>query len=1658
MKYKNMKIRTKLLVAALAIGFIPVTIIGSFALLKSRQALSNQAFSQLESVREIKKAQLDAFFAERENDMHVLLDMVANLKQNASQKLQAVQNYQKAQLEWYFQERLNNLRILSKNHSIAQAIAKMDDAFHAENHNIKVEGDSWQSIEDQFGSELKQYQEGYGYNDLFLIAKDGHIVYTVKRGFELGKDVLNGALKNSNLNQAFQKGLNGITIQDFAPYAPANNQYVAFMTAPLFYDDELVGVWAFSLLPDAINTIVQKREGMGQTGESYVIGQLNGQTRYRSNRVVKGKEAVIGEKKSGADIDKALAGYAGMTIKTGSTGDLELGAYAPLKIPGLNWCIITTIKFEEVLVPKLAGEPEDFFAKYIRQSGYYDFFLIHPEGKIFYTVEHESDYLTNILNGKYADSGLGQLIQQVLQSKSFGMSDFALYAPSDEPAAFIAQPLLYSGKVELVAALQLNDKATNRLMQQRAGMGDTGETYLVGADKLMRSNTFHDPEHHSVIASFANPTVGAVDTDATRAALSGETGKKIIKDYRDVPVLSAYTPLKVGDTTWALVAEIDKTEAFAAINKLEWLLGITALVIGLVALVLISRATKHLTAPLLQVNNHLKILAQGKLVDDDIEYKRDDEIGELVTSARKLKEGMKSSIAQANAIAAGDYSQEVKLLSEHDQLGPALSDMTDTLRETTAQNARQDWFKNGQTQLNELMRGEQEMVMLAKNIITFLTTYIEASVGLFYLLKESDQEYQKPCLQLIASYAYIASDNTPNDFLLGEGLVGQAALERKTLFRIHAPEEYTHIVQSGLSKAVPRYVTILPFLYENTVKGVIELGFSNILTETQRDFLEQMMPSIGIAVNTAESRTKMQILLEKSQRQAEELQQQQQELEDKQTALQLTNEELQSQSEELQSQSEELQSQQEELRQTNEMLEERTKDLEQQKAEIQQKNIALEQTKAEMEKTQAEMVKAQAAIETKAKELELASKYKSEFLANMSHELRTPLNSILILAQLLADNKPSELGDKQVEYARTIHSAGTDLLKLINEILDLSKVESGKMEINVENVSLADLVAMIEQKFRHVAQDKGLAFHIAVAENLPAVLHTDGQRLIQIINNLLSNAVKFTGEGEVKLTVQRPTDIPPISRREKNGFEPTKTIVISVTDTGIGIPVDKQQLIFEAFQQVDGTTSRGYGGTGLGLSISRQLARLLGGELTLESEEGKGSTFTLYLPEEAAAKASTLPVAVPALVATKVHAEIEPSGGSPTGVESLGGSPIEDDRNDLQPGDKSILFIEDDRTFSSILMEFAQDRYFKCLVAEDGNIGLQLAEQYKPNAIILDVGLPTIDGWTVMERLKENPDTRHIPVHFMSAANHSMDAKKMGAIGYLLKPVTMEQLGEAFKTIEQFMTRTVKNLLVVVDIESHQQKILELVGGEDIQSKLALTMAAAFQHLQTVTFDCIILDMDIEQGSGSKLLEQMRTEPDLCKMPVIVYADRDLTPSEEALLLQCADSLLIKSVKSVERLLDEASLFLHQVEAKLPSDKRNMLRMVHDKETILKHKKVLIVDDDVRNTYALASILEDKEMEIVCGNNGKEGLLTLETHNDIAIVLMDIMMPGMDGYEAMRKIRKQPRHRQLPIIALTAKAMKGDKVKCIEAGANDYLSKPVDTDKLLSLMRVWLYR
>ena len=984
----------------------------------------------------------------------------------------------------------------------------------------------------------------------------------------------------------------------------------------------------------------------------------------------------------------------------------------------------------------------------------------------------------------------------------------------------------------------------------------------------------------------------------------------------------------------------------------------------------------------------------------------------------------------------------------------AVQMMVQNLKNINTEQKIQNWLKTGQSRLNEQIRGEQDITILTDNVISFLTTYVEAQVGLLYILKTLEEK--QTSLQMIASYAYVNDGQRPTQFPLGTGLVGHAAAKQKTIVIAQRADECPPIIRSGLANAQPRNLLLIPFFYEEQLKGIIEIGFSGEITELQQNFLEQIMPHIGIAVNTAESRTKMKILLEQSQTQAKELKAQQTKLQSKQSELLQSNEELQSQSEELQSQSEELQTQQEELRQTNDELEEKTKDLEQQKLTIEEKNSSLEQNKAEIEKSKA-------LIETKMQELNLASKYKSEFLANMSHELRTPLNSILILAELLKENKNDSLDEKQVQYAQTIHSAGVDLLTLINEILDLSKVEAGKIEVQIMEFTLKDLMKSVEMKFSPIAENKKIAFNTIIADDIPDILKTDEQRLQQIITNLLSNAMKFTKKGKITVTINHPTE------QELSQYDiqlsAKEAIVFKVIDTGIGIPKDKQQVIFEAFQQADGGTSRRYGGTGLGLSISRQLTRLLGGELILESEAGKGSTFKLFLPlnppfntENENQIKTAFPVVETNVLANQAKSlsiQTEPAIDIPQTVAT--NKAIIDDRDNLQADDKFILIVEDDRKFSTILSELARKKQFKSIIAEDGKIALELASKYKPHAIILDIGLPQIDGLTVMERLKDNFDTRHIPVHFISGGTEQdVEVKKMGAIGYLHKPVNMDDLAGTFGKIKQFLEKTVRKVLLISDNEQHQIQIKKLIAGESVQITIVKNLEIALTSLNKISPDCIILDL--EKKIKPEVCEKIRNTSNLSQIPTIVYSNENLV-LREAELFECfPPDMLFKAVESPERLLEETTLFLHQVEAKLPEEKRKILKMLHDKEAILKAKTVLIVDDDIRNSFALTTFLESKGMEAIIAENGKEALELLDKHSEVAIILMDIMMPEMDGYEAIQTLRKQQRFCKLPIIALTAKAMKDDKAKCIKAGANDYLTKPVDTNKLLTLMRVWLYR
>lgn len=1004
-----------------------------------------------------------------------------------------------------------------------------------------------------------------------------------------------------------------------------------------------------------------------------------------------------------------------------------------------------------------------------------------------------------------------------------------------------------------------------------------------------------------------------------------------------------------------------------------------------------------------------------------------DEVGQLSNALNKLLSSFLLIVQQTKEIAQGNYHAEIVLRSEQDELVIAFSHMTQVLRESTARNHQENWLKTGQTELNERLRGEQQLTVLAQGIISYVAVHLQAQVGAIYLKNENQN------FSLLGSYAYTRRKSVSNKIRLGEGIVGQSALEQKTIIISNIPSDYI-TVNSGLGEAVPRHLIVVPLVYRGVVEGVIELASFQEITDIQIEFLNRTAEGIAIAFSAARSRIQVQNLLEESQAQQEELQAQQ---------------------EELQQANEQLQVQQEELRQTNDELEEKAKLLLKQNQEVERKNQEIEQTKADLEE--------------KAKQLALTSKYKSEFLANMSHELRTPLNSLLILSKLLADNKEANLTAKQVEYASTIYGAGTDLLNLIEEILDLAKVESGKMTVEIAEVELATLVDEIERNFRQLAQSKKLGFTINLDPSLPPVIYTDRKRLLQVLKNLLANAFKFTTQGQVSLGIDLVNQ--GWSAADSALHRVGVAIAFAVSDTGIGISADKQQLIFEAFQQADGTTSRHYGGTGLGLSISREITRLLEGKINLTSTPGQGSTFTLYLPHRnQAAEVKDFKQLAPIserrlLPANALSTRQLPSDSAVQPASCpLEERTILDDRDTIQPGDRTLLIVEDDANFARILLDTAREQSFKGIVALQGDIGLALAQQLCPTAIMLDIGLPVMDGWQVLDRLQHNPQTQHIPVHIISSSEEQQRSLQLGAIAYLQKPASRASLISTLRDIQKLVERPVKWLLVVEDNAQQRQSIVELLGDEDVRTTAVATGAEALAALKTQAFDCIVLDLGLPDMSGFELIKQIEqqtssgTSERQATLPLIVYTGKQLTEQEETELRRVTEAIIIKDVKSPERLLDETALFLHRVQSNLPAAKQQLAKHRQQQESVLAGKKVLIVDDDVRNVFALTSILEEHQMEVVFAENGRKGIELLQATPDVAVVLMDIMMPEMDGYETMRAIRQSSRFRALPIVALTAKAMKGDREKCLTAGASDYITKPVDPEQLLSLLRVWLYQ
>ncbi|MBT3380293.1 MAG: response regulator [Lentisphaerae bacterium] len=1018
-------------------------------------------------------------------------------------------------------------------------------------------------------------------------------------------------------------------------------------------------------------------------------------------------------------------------------------------------------------------------------------------------------------------------------------------------------------------------------------------------------------------------------------------------------------------------------------------------------------------------------LTRGR-TDLDVKMTSQDEIGALLASMQELAETLREAARQANTIAGGDYSTDVEPRSEEDELGIALGEMTRSLRAYETETRRYDWLKTGMGRLNDTTRGEMNVRDLCTRVASEVATTLDAKVGALYLLDETVDEDKEQTLSLVGSYAYASRKNLSHSFKLGEGVVGQAALEKSPILISNVPEDYVRIT-SGLGETPPRFISVVPFLFEEHVTGVIEVGTLDQPTDTQLDYLNQAMSAFAIAVETARSRDRLADSLGKARALSEELQTQQEE-------LRVSNEELQEQTLRLKDSEERLKAQQEEMEVTNEELEEKNELLERQKREVEE---------------------ARKAIQEKAEEVALASKYKSEFLANMSHELRTPLNSLLLLARELAENRDGHLRDDQVESAQIIHNSGSDLLSLINEILDLAKIEAGRMDLQVGTIPVTDLASGVERAFGHMAEARGLEWNVEVSSDAPEEIQADRKRVSQVIKNLVSNAIKFTEAGSVSVTFGRPTaavDLP------HGQLDPAKALSISVKDTGVGVAPEQQKVIFEAFQQADGGTARKFGGTGLGLSISREFAALFGGKILLESEPGCGSTFTLCLP--VTMKAAGEQSGVQSRKGRASEAP-NPGAGISAGPQSGGGihvpSAIADDRDSISESDTVILLIEDDPTFAGVLYGKCHERGLKCLAAASGEDGLLLAGEQLPNGIILDIRLPGMDGWSVLAALKENTRTRHIPVHVISADEPTTESLRKGAVGHATKPISREELEAAFEKLEKQAVGTTKRVLLVEDNEEIRNSVRELIGGGDVELDEAVSAGEAIEAIRANAYGCVILDLGLPDMDGAELLAKLEEEGSELP-PVIVHTARDLTKEEEMGLREHAESIVIKDVRSQERLLDEASLFLHQMVSTMPDQKRQVILNLHDTDALLKDKTVLVVDDDMRTTFALSRFLAGRGMHPVKAGNGQQALSILKANADIDLVLMDIMMPVMDGYETMGRIRDQEQFRKLPIIALTAKAMPQDRQKCIDAGASDYMPKPVDQERLVSMMRVWLYR
>jgi CheY-like chemotaxis protein/signal transduction histidine kinase/HAMP domain-containing protein len=1215
--------------------------------------------------------------------------------------------------------------------------------------------------------------------------------------------------------------------------------------------------------------------------------------------------------------------------------------------------------------------------KYRRSFDHHDIFIISNIGDLLYSVAGEDDLGTNLFTGRFKTTKFAKAVKKTIETGQIIFSDYEKYSPSDNKIyGFLSAPVMDEFGVRTGAiAFQFSVNHLNMLLHSDNLQDSSEEIYIIGKDLKLRSEFFGD-----IQGSVLTQTIKTAQAELINMEINNQESNRhvAVKSFiyngpSGKRVLGIHHELKIKNILLFIISEINEDEAFADIFYLKKIMTVFVFLTLIVTVIFVPFMVKRVVSPIL-------ILLEG-----------------------------------TQKAATGDYSIPVAVKADNEigELAKAFTAMLAALRKNVEDNKLRNWFQQGQVNLNIAIRGLQDISQLCSKIVSFLANYIEADMGAFYLFK-NDQ-----LLNFTAGYAFAIDDTDENflsQFKLGQGLIGQAALDQKPVVLNQAPQNYLHI-KSALGEAKPSYILVYPFVMNNKVVAVAEFaGFKNFSGKAV-EFLNLVSRSICVVLENILSNTRIKNLLEESRTQTEELE-----------------------------------SNQEELRQTNETLNK-------QSSELQEQTALLEEQKHNLDRQNVELERSKNDLEQKAKDLELSGKYKSQFLANMSHELRTPLNSILLLSRFLAENRENTLTQKQVECADTVHSSGNELLELINEILDLAKVEAGQITLEPEPVPFIDITRAMERNFKEIAREKGISFKTDIDNNLSDTITTDYQRLNQILNNLLSNAVKFTEKGHVLLKIS--------STPSNNSYFATlKTIknpvFFKVEDTGVGIPKEKHGTVFQAFKQADGSTSRKYGGTGLGLSISKEFAQLLGGELILESEPDKGSVFTLIIPNTFKKIEANLPDLESGQKSNHELYQNSNQNLNRAKEQKIVDNPetqeyVPDDRKIITKESRSILVIEDDPVFAAILRDAAREKNFKVIVADSGETGLYYTQYYSPDGIILDLSLPGMDGKTVLSRLKADLATRHIPVQIISGTPKSIDTLHMGAVDFLEKPVSMETLDYAFDRIESIISDKIKTILIVEDDKAILEMLTELLADKQIETLTASTGKKAIRLLKENDFHCMILDLGLPDMTGFELLKEIK-KTDMIEMPVIIHTARDLTSEERTDIDRFSRKIILKDVNSKEKILDETLLFLHSVEADLPEAKRQIIKKIHDREAIFKDKKILIVDDDMRNVFALINILEEKGLITIAAENGQKALEQLRKNSDTNLVLMDIMMPEMDGYTAMKKIREmEPKICKVPVIALTAKAMKGDRAKCIKAGANDYLSKPVDTEKLLSMLRVWLY-